>query len=396
MIGVLSAACVGSGPGGGTMPTTASRCRVGSTQSGLIVTEWAAAEKANLESLMSGGAVAVEYTGCAMRLVPECQLPGAYAWQPTTASTDIIEIRSEAELFAKLPLGALSLSGELKQSGALYLYTTVVGQRMLQGMTAPQVPNSYECSRATHVVTGMATGAFVMSAGTESSERGSAGAHGVEAGGAASRSARVVRYAGNPDACYADATAAPPPGCGSPIQVFLSPIPGKAEVEGPAGSVKVDFVSGSGSVRWDVYVDDEASCTTPCSQWVDPARPLVLRSREDAPDKLRVGGIDPSAGPVQIVATPMSRKRLATGITFTSLGGMAVVTGIALMGVGCSDDDRDGMCDAGVITGLAGAAVTIGGIYLIRSSFARYHLQPIFTAGPATIELGPGYVAGTF
>ena len=73
----------------------------------------------------------------------------------------------------------------------------------------------------------------------------------------------------------------------------------------------------------------------------------------------------------------------ATGIVFTSLSGMALVTGITLTAVGCATD-HDGMCTAGLITGGVGAVGLYGSIYLMRKALPR------FSVGPAR-----PYVSGT-
>lgn len=376
------------------MPSMASRCRVGATQTSVLVTEWSGAEKANLETLLRGGAVAVEFSGCQMRLLPQCQLAGEYHWQRTSPSTDIVEIKNEAELFAKLPLGAVALSGELKQSGNLYVETTVSGQNRLYGTTAAEVPRTVECMQATHIIDAMTVGAFVLSAGSEQTAGSSVEVETLgSAGGSVTRSARVLRYAGNAQACGYSTEEAPSGDCNSPVQVFLSPIPGQAEVEGPPGTVRVDFESGDASTRWDVYVEDEATCTTPCDHWVDPNRPLLLRTRKDKPDKLRIGGLEPSGGPLQVIAYPTSKGKLATGITFTALGGLSLATGITLTALGYSTD-RSSFRTAGIINIGAGGLVTAGSILLILDALPKYKVRSLF--GADTMTVGPGYVAGSF
>ena len=37
---------------------------------------------------------------------------------------------------------------------------------------------------------------------------------------------------------------------------------------------------GNPASRWDVYADDEVICSTPCARWVNPNRPVMLRTRE--------------------------------------------------------------------------------------------------------------------
>src|SRR5439155_1069894 len=137
--------------------------------------------------------------------------------------------------------------------------TTVSGQKRLVGGGA--VPEGGECAQATHVVTAVSVGAFVLSAGGEGSEEANADVKGLGAGGKRSRSSKIVRSAGDAAACSAATPEGPSPGCSSPIQVFLSPIPGRAEEIGPPGTVKVDFESESASTRWDAYVDDQPTCT---------------------------------------------------------------------------------------------------------------------------------------
>jgi len=375
------------------MPGATSMCRLGASQRSLIVTEWPAAEKANLEAIAQNGAVAVELSGCAMRLVPDCKLPGEYYWQRTTTSSDVLEIASESDLYTKLPLGALALEGELKRSGTLYVETTVGGQVRLDGMDAAHVPSTPECARATHVIDGVSLGAFVLKASAASSASGKVGFRGLGAGGSTSTQARVVRASGRAEACGSDVEGVPLD-CGSPIQVFVSPIPGRAEPEGPPGTIRVDFVSASASTRWDVYLDDQATCTTPCARWVDPSRGVAMRSR-DASDRVRLSSLDSNSGPLQVVAQPTQRGRLATGITFTALGGLAVVTGIVLTSVGCSDEDQDKMCTAGVITGLAGIPVTLASIWFLRSALPKVRARPVFSIGRVGQATG-GWVTSEF
>src|SRR5688572_18181600 len=132
-----------------TLPSTGStfpqamnplgKCRVAASQQSPLVTEWPASEKANLEALLRAGAVAVAYSGCNMRVLPQCQVRGGYRWQRTTPSTDNLEINNEDDLYARLPLGAASLEGELKRSGKLAVQTTVSGQLKLEDAGAPNL-----------------------------------------------------------------------------------------------------------------------------------------------------------------------------------------------------------------------------------------------------------------
>jgi hypothetical protein len=405
-------ACAPTLPSTGTsLPqalTPMGKCRVAASQQSPLVTEWPASEKAHLEGLLRAGAVAVAYSGCSMRVLPQCQVRGSYRWQRTTPSTDNLEINNEDDLYARLPLGAASLEGELKRAGKLAVQTTISGHLKLEDQTAPNLPGDGPCAQATHVVGALSVGAFSLTSGGSISGRAEAGLASIaQAGGGASRSAALMRSAGDPAVCGSGTDQAPHPNCASPIQVFLWPLPGRVSEEGPPGTVKVQFVSANPASRWDVYHDDEVICSTPCARWVNPGRPVMLRTREagfmTASDRVSVDNLlgHPGQQHLQLRAHGTANGKLVTGITFTSFSGMAVLAGAALAGVGCGGD-RPGMCKGGIITLGLGAAALAGSIYLILDSRARADLIPEDAGGTTLagsrprVHVGPGFVTGTF
>ena len=391
------------------VPAESARCHVAASQSSPLVTEWPASEKANLEVLLRNGTVAVAYSGCSMRLLPECRVKGEYHWQRTTAATDSLEINDSDELFAKLPLGAASLEAELKRSGKLSVKTTVSGQLRLEGAAPGEVPREGPCAQATHIVSALSLGAFALTAGGQKDSKLGAEISVLGTGAKTERSADLLRSAGDFDSCGQSTNESPHVNCASPIQAFLTPIPGRTEEEGPPGTVKVDFVSADASSRWDVYADDVVICTTPCERYVSAERPVMLRARDDSfggsPDRVRVLNLlDHSGeGRVQLQAHHTARGQLATGITFTALSGIGVVTGIALTGTGYGADHTT-MAKAGVITTVVSAPLLAGSIWLILDSRARAEVVPYdgglptLLARPSRPHLvwGPNFVAGTF
>ena len=398
LVALVSGCATGaaSGPLVPETPVLASRCRVGASQTSVLVTEWSATEKANIQAALSGGAIAVQFSGCELRLLPNCRLPGAYNWQRTTPTSERIEIKSDAELFAKLPLGAASLNAELKKSGELAVQTTVSGQARLAGFQATMVPSDPNCAEATHLVDGLSVGAFSLIAGGSQSTKGGIEVKLVgEAKGSLSQSAKVLRSAGVVEACAQATDDSPAWDCASPLQVFLAPIPGKAEPEGPPGTVRVDFVSVHDNVRWDVIINDNATCTTPCAGWIDPSRPVALRSREEAPQKLSVSRLVTGAGPLQVAARPKQQGKFAGGVVATSFGGIGIATGISLLAVGGATD-RDSMALAGGITLPIGAVVTIGGIYLMVKARAALRVRPLFGSDGPIMTITPGGISGSF
>lgn len=131
--------------------------------------------------------------------------------------------------------------------------------------------------------------------------------------------------------------------------------------------VEVEVVSTEGR-QWEVMVDHQSTCNTPCRLMLDGPRWITLRSLERNPLRLEVGEL--GHRPARLSAKPLGTGKWATGISFTAIGGTAAVTGVVLTAVGCSTD-RDGMCTAGLITGGAGLAVTGLGIWLIRRGLPR-------------------------
>jgi len=344
-----------------------------------------------------------------MRVLTGCRLVGRYLWQRTTPASDQLQIEGIDELYAKLPLGAASLEGELKHTGTLTVDTRVSGQLRLDGFGASEVPPYGDCARATHVVGALAVGAFALDGKNVATASADVAVAKAGLGGKAERSAGLIRSAGDWKACDDGTEDGPAPNCRSPIQVFLWPIPGRAPEEGPAGTVRVDLLSATASTRWDVYYDDQVICTTPCSRYLDPVRPIFLRAREDGPggrDRIRVLDVLDAAGDgaVQVQAHPTSYGKLATGITFTTFGGMAVVSGISLAAIGCSGGQTasSGMCTAGGTTLAIGSLLTAGAIWLITDSLPRADLVPGGSPSPAhpgrgfAVRVGPGGISGRF
>lgn len=150
-----------------------------------------------------------------------------------------------------------------------------------------------------------------------------------------------------------------------------------------------EFVS-TGALQWEVLIDRQPVCVTPCSLGVPRGRWVSMRTRERRPVRVEVGMLGEQ--PVTVAAKPLHNGAYATGVTFTALGGTAVVTGIVLTAVGCATD-RDGMCTAGLITGGVGAVVTAGSIWLMTRAVprVRIHRHAGLAVGP-----GGGAITGRF
>jgi hypothetical protein len=158
----------------------------------------------------------------------------------------------------------------------------------------------------------------------------------------------------------------------------------------PSGTTRATFIS-TGEARWDVRLDNNAVCSTPCALAIDPLRFVTLHSQERSPSHLEVGYLPP--GDVLVQAKPRAEGAFAAGLTFTSLSGMGLATGITLTAVGCSTD-RSTMCKAGLITGGASAVGLYLSIDLLLRSLPRVSVGPA-QASPYTTGNTVG-LAGRF
>lgn len=366
------------------MPGEDPRCALAVDQPAAIISEWSPAEKANLEQALRRGAVAVEHLGCGLRVLSQCAIGGGYTWQRTGPAQASVELNDEAALFERLPLSAVPLQAELRREGRLRLATHLAGEFLLQQGAQAQVPFEGECAYATHVITALTVGASALTTGD----------------------GRVLRGAGDPAACAQAGEGGPHPSCAAPLQVSLARIPGRGPEEPPPGMAQVDVVSAFEEQTWDLYAGEDYLCTTPCTQWVDPLRPLRLNARGKPRDRIRLPGLGVEALEARnavLLATGSCEGKFVNGLVFTTFGGMGTVVAITLTAVGCSDvERRGGMCNAGLITGAVSVPLTAFAIWLLVDSAPRADVLPVYRVPqgrgqpPLTFGVGPTGINGTF
>ena len=371
-------------------PGDQARCKLAANQENPLVTEWPATEKANLEARLRQGSVVVSYTGCTLRMLPRCRVRGDYVWRRTTTATDVIEIRNADELYAKMPLGAVSLEGELSRSGRLAVQTTAAGQLQLSNFEPSSVPKAPECEGATHVVGALSVGAFKLRSGGAAHAGGRATVAAIgSARGASDSEETIVREAGAANRCELSTEAAPHAECASPLQMFLQPLPANITDRGPTGTVKVKFLPVRPDQEWEVMIGDKPLCKTPCERWVDPAIPYTLKYDPgffqrnqylDVPDLT----LHQQYERMQVRAEPRDMNKWVAGVLITSLGGMAAVTGTALTAYGCSKGT--GLCTAGLITLPIGLLALVPGIWMIVDSKGSVRISPMAPAAQGATD----------
>ena len=170
----------------------------------------------------------------------------------------------------------------------------------------------------------------------------------------------------------------------------MPPSPPYGQPQQQPGGTRATFVS-TGEARWDVRLDNNAVCSTPCTLIISPMHFVALYSQERRPTRLTVGHLPP--GDILVQAKPRSEGAFAAGVTFTTFSGMGLVTGITLTAVGYGTD-RSTMARAGLITGGVSAVALYLSIDLLRSSLPRISVGPA-QAAPYAAGNTVG-LAGTF
>ena len=196
--------------------------------------EWDPPAKARFQSASAGGVLLVKYQGCSLEVLYGCEVKGSYKFVETTRSLQTEHIGNEAELFAKLPIGALNLAGEFKKGDKWSLEYVVVGTRTASVKEVRRETLRGRCAGATHLVQGMAVGAYQLSAGASSKVGAEASLRGVGgAGGKVGSEARRLRQDGKYGECVKESTGAGDRGCQAIVKLYLQPVSGYAAVLAP-------------------------------------------------------------------------------------------------------------------------------------------------------------------
>ena len=203
------------------------RCKVRKSQAEPLIVEWPNASRGRLESMSKRSLVAIKYSGCELEQLPACTVKpsvGSYAYWPITRKQSRVTMHNADELYANMPVGAVSLEGKLKTSGQLEVNMTIVGRYEAPTHTFYQDDLTGDCAGATHVIAALTTGSFTFSAGGDA-EVGAGVAVGNAGGGAKSASKKETLQSDGDESACARATAtdkSPPEGCGALLQIEVT------------------------------------------------------------------------------------------------------------------------------------------------------------------------------
>lgn len=217
--------------------TGVATCKVAKDPLNPLIVEWPATEKTSFATASQRGIVAVRYEGCTLRVLADCVGVGSYELIGSQPILERIDVENADELYAKLPLGAAGLVGDLSTNASLRLNYVSVGQRVASG--PPAKWDGPSCPQATHFVRAITVGAYELKRVTKLKVAGGVDTPIAELGGGHTESTQSIRGSGDVNGCYAE----PGGECNAVIQLSLT----KADRVG-AGSTKAGFGKGLGTV----------------------------------------------------------------------------------------------------------------------------------------------------
>ena len=214
------------------------KCKVAASQMRPLIVEWKSLDRSDLESLAKQHLVAVNYIGCDMKVLYNCQIPGGYAFQGATRQSDTIRMADEDSLYANIPLHAADFEATLKSAGQLTVSMTTVGRLSSDQRSFDASELGRGCEEATHVVTGVTVGAFEFYSGADAEVGASVGVGDAGLGGRSIAQRENLSTAGvtaNCDQARED-DESPPSGCGAFIRLEVTPVQGRQPVASAAAS----------------------------------------------------------------------------------------------------------------------------------------------------------------
>jgi hypothetical protein len=241
-----------------------------------FVVEWDATDMSSFEAFASSDVVVVHYEGCELKVLDRCRDDslrgklGAYrAVDWTTGQLETVDIASEGELYAKLPLGAASLSGRVQGGEKFHMEYYVAGTRNASRGDVYQadLEKLSGCKGATHFVYGYNLGAFALGSVKQTSAETGGSVYGFGVGGNMKNRRAADKKGGDLGVCKSD-VAAEVQGCKSPIRLVLREIQTGADPERAAQKAPDtdQSLNASGQVAAKIEMSEEAGARMKAAQ----------------------------------------------------------------------------------------------------------------------------------
>jgi outer membrane protein OmpA-like peptidoglycan-associated protein len=252
---------------------------------------WDPGSRANLNRLRGAGVVAVRYeaVGCnvTLELLSHCiGTTGKYQFSPYSANQRKVA-HNAGELFAQLPVGAASLGAGMKGGRALRTDYILAGQYALPPDATFRKSDlkGADCLRATHVVSAIYVGAFVLGAGESRQMDAKSTLFGVGAGVSSSADVDVLSTEGDAESCaVAQREGTENYRCAVPLRIGLEALDAPAKVSCPEGST----LQGDSCLRIATEApmpDGAPSASTPSATAAAPSAPLPSAAPPAMPPK---------------------------------------------------------------------------------------------------------------
>ncbi|NUO47563.1 MAG: hypothetical protein HOV80_01765 [Polyangiaceae bacterium] len=206
-------------------------CKVAKDPLNPLIVEWPGTSKVDLDSSSQRSVVIVSYAGCTLKVLTSChakqkkgeEVDKPYDLTSVTPARDKLQIADQSELYARLPLGAASLKGELSLGSSLELDYIAVGQRV--AAKAPEELTG-DCDGATHFIRTITVGAYSLDVMAKGKAGASVDVGNAGAGVGREESRRNLRGSGDVDACSKDPLSKD---CGAVLQLGLAPLQREGE-----------------------------------------------------------------------------------------------------------------------------------------------------------------------
>jgi hypothetical protein len=235
-----------------------------------FVIEWDATDLASFEALAHRDTVVVKYQGCDIQVLDHCSDAaaaghfGAYG-QPefTSGTVQGFDIGNEGELYAKLPLGAASLSGKVSAGENLHLkyFVSGVATSSRDALYSNDIAKIPGCAGATHFVWGYNLGAFELNSAAHNAEEAKAGFGNIGAGGSSGHQESSLANGGSMDSCTTNDQRA----CRVPIRLVLRAITDGDNPAANAGGQTI-MIGGQAATTGQIQADPHFFDSTPQGQ----------------------------------------------------------------------------------------------------------------------------------
>jgi hypothetical protein len=205
------------------------RCPNADGEARPFVVEWDATDLATFEAKSSRDLVFVKYAGCEVELLYGCSdngVPGRYGAYAdpvfTSGTVESFEMRNQDELYAKLPLGAVNLSGKVEIGQTLELLYFVSGAvtSTRNYVERAVIADNGRCKGATHFVSAYNLGAFRLLAHEHQSAGVEVGVANAGGGSKTASESSNLKHGGDLDDCKTHSQQH----CRVPIRLVLQPI----------------------------------------------------------------------------------------------------------------------------------------------------------------------------